>query len=378
MPHIVLDGLPLSVRSAGIATYTRELTRAMAETAPTWRFTLFQPQWPRRRDQPVELGANVEVRRAWRYPCILGGPPAGVPRLSSLESAIADVDLFHGTSYSLPRRSRAKMVATVHDLALLRHPEWGTRSLVQMVRRAVRELPAAARVIAVSESTRNELIEFCDLPPERICVVHNGCGSEFHRLDTGQCRERIERELRIGGPFVLHVGTLEPRKNLANLIAAFAQVRLAGADHHRLVLVGADGWGSASIHRAAVAHGVAASVRFVGRVASDLLPALYSAADVVAYPSLHEGFGLPVLEAMACGTPVVAANRAAIPEIAGDAALLVDPEIPEEIAAAICRCLQDETLAADLHRRGIERAAEFTWERAAARTIAVYREILGE
>lgn len=378
MAHIVLDGLPLAVRSAGIATYTRELTRAMAGSAPTWQFTLLQPQWPRRGEHPMLLGENVAVRRLWHYPCILGGPPAGIPRLRSLESAIAGVDLFHGTSYSLPRRCRAPLVATVHDLALLRHPEWGTRALVRMVRRAVRELHAATRIIAVSESTRRDLIDLCGVPPDRVRVVHNGHGGEFRPLDANQSRARIERELGVGGRFVLHVGTLEPRKNLTNLIAAFAQVRLAGADRHRLVLAGADGWGSASIHRAAVAHGIAASVRFVGCVAADLLPALYAAADVVVYPSLHEGFGLPVLEAMACGTPVVAANRAAIPEVAGDAALLVDPENPEEIAAAINRCLQDRGLAADLTRRGMERAAAFTWERAAAGTMAVYREILGE
>jgi glycosyltransferase involved in cell wall biosynthesis len=371
--HIVVDGLPLSVRSAGVAVYTEQLVRHLAAAAPHWAFTLLRPPFPRGRD--IENAApNVSDRRSWRYPLVMG-QLAPLPAILGLESAVGRVDLFHGTTYSVPARCRARTVATVHDLALLRHPELGPGHLVAMVRRATRNLAGVDRIVAVSESTRNDIVELCGVPPERISVVYNGCSSDFYPRPRAECIRAAERHWQLEGPFLLNVGTVEPRKNLPNLIRAFARLRRQRNLPHRLVVVGGKGWGSEPLTDVARSEGVGEVVHFVGAAPYGLLPVLYGAADVFVYPSLYEGFGLPVVEAMASGTPVVASSCAALAEIADGAALLPDPGDPEQIAAAIEKCL-DASTADDLRSRGRKRAAHFTWSRSAAATLAVYEQVL--
>jgi glycosyltransferase involved in cell wall biosynthesis len=299
-----------------------------------------------------------------------------VPALLSLEAAVGTVSVFHGTTYSVPARHRAPLVITVHDLALLRHPALGSRGLRAMVDRAVRDFGRADRLIAVSEATRADLVDLCGADPARISVIYNGCARDFHPRDRAACLARTERLLG-PGPFLLHVGTLEPRKNLPNLIHAFAQLRRERNIPHRLVLAGEPGWGGESLADVAADAGVADRVSLPGRVGTDLLPVLYCAADVFVYPSLYEGFGLPVLEAMACGTPVVASDRAALPEITGGCALLIDPTDPDDLARAIGQCLDEPARAASMTAAGLARASQFSWERAAGETLAVYTAVIG-
>jgi glycosyltransferase involved in cell wall biosynthesis len=259
-----------------------------------------------------------------------------------------DADLLHCPTYRGPVRSTLPLVVTVHDLAVFRHPEAFNRWTRTYSPRAVpRVLAAARRIIAVSEFTRRELVDLLHVPDEKIRVVPNGVDEEFTR--HGPAAE---------GEYVLAVGTLEPRKNLPRLVEAARRNRV------ELRIVGARGWGGVELP--------GNGVRWLGEVSDADLARLYRGALCVAYPSVYEGFGIPVLEAMACGAPVVTSRGTAMEEVADGAAVLVDPSDPAELAAGIERAAAErDTLVV----RGLERARAFRWDSVADATVAVYREI---
>jgi glycosyltransferase involved in cell wall biosynthesis len=235
-----------------------------------------------------------------------------------------------------------------------------------------RSAQRAGAVIAVSEATKRDLVELYDLPPEKIHVVPHGVSTRFTPLGE-PADEAIRLRYRLpAGPFILSVGTLQPRKNYLRLVRALA------AMHHpaHLVIAGGTGWAYEKVRAEVERLGLWKQVTFAGFAGEADLPGLYRLASVFAYPALYEGFGLPVLEAMACGTAVVTSNVSSLPEAAGEAALLVDPLDERAIAHALDHLLGDEMLRARLVEKGLARAAEFTWERAARRTLEVYRSLL--
>ncbi len=374
MTRVALDGLPLVVRSAGVATYTRELVRHLAAAAPDLSVALFAPRWFGAPGGHKGLqGLQGQVIRNWRYPLVMGPVP-----VLSLESVLGPVDLFHGTTYSLPVRAKAALVTTVHDLALLRHPELGTRRLRAMVEAGVRSLPRASRVIAVSEFGRDELVELCGIDPQTVDVVYNGCAEHFAPSDAAAARAAVAPLLGSGADrYILHVGTHEPRKNLPALIRAYARARREAGIPHRLILAGEPGWEPLSLSGVAEQAGVGGDVVLPGRVGAELLPALYAGAELFVFPSLYEGFGLPVVEAMASGVPVITSGTSALPEVAGDAALLVDPKSEVEIANAIRTCIEDGDRRQRMRAAGIERARSFTWASTAQGTLSSYAKALG-
>jgi glycosyltransferase involved in cell wall biosynthesis len=258
-----------------------------------------------------------------------------------------DADLLHCPTYRGPLRSARPLVVTVHDLAVFRHPEAFNRWSRSYGPRVVpRVLAAARRIVAVSEFTRRELVELLRVPDEKIRVVPNGVDDEFTR--DGPAAE---------GDYVLAVGTLEPRKNLPRLVEA------ARRSDVELRVVGARGWGGVEVG--------GNGVRWLGEVSDAELARLYRGAVCVAYPSLYEGFGIPVLEAMACGTPVVTSRGTAMEEVADGAAVLVDATDPAELAAGLERAAADRD---QLVARGLERARAFRWDAVADATVGVYRE----
>ena len=318
-----LDVAPLAQTDAGTARVVRGLLSALEHR-------------PGLEVRPLSFGgpgraATVARDLAWY--------PVGIAR------AAREADLIHCTTMRGPVGARRPVVVTVHDLALLRHPEafpaWHRHTGALVLRHGV---PRADAVVAVSAFTRDELVELLRIPGERIRVVPNGIEPLFDPAGRAA-----------GGDYVLAVGTLEPRKNLA---AAVAAARLAGVE---LRVVGARGWG-----------GVTAP-GWVGRVDDDELAALYRGARCLVFPSLYEGFGLPVLEAMACGTPVVTSRGGATEEVAGGAAVLVDPADARSIAAGIDEA---STRRDELRRLGIARAGEFTWGRSADLVEALWRELV--
>jgi len=261
-------------------------------------------------------------------------------------------------------------VVTIHDLGYCRFPEAHTASSRRYLDWSTRwSARAARRVIAVSGATRDDLVTMLAVPEEKITVVHHGVRPVVDRMSDDVVRATEER-LGITRPYVLFLGTVQPRKNLQRLIGAFRQVVDAGLPH-TLVIAGRMGWLAEPISAAVAACGLTARVHFVGYVADDDLPALYTGATAFAFPSLSEGFGMPALEALSYGVPVVASSTTSLPEIVGDAGLLVDPLDESALGAALVRALADATLRARLAIAGPERAAHFSWERCARETLAV-------
>ena len=294
--------------------------------------------------------------------------------LLPLHARRARIDLLHGPVNVAPLLAGCPTVVTVHDLAFLRVPAGLTprrRHYLTAVTRI--SVQRARRVIAVSASTKRDVVELIGVPPERVTVIPLAADERFRPLDAGDlARFRAEHGLR--RPFVLYVGTLEPRKNVPALLRAFATI--AGELPHELILVGAEGWLTAEIHATLATLRLGDRVRLTGYGDPATLPGWYGAADLFVYPSRFEGFGLPPLEAMACGTPVIVSNAASLPEVGGDAVLTVDPDDIDGLAAAMRRVLTDPALAADLRDRGLARAATFSWDRTARETVRVYREAL--
>lgn len=260
-------------------------------------------------------------------------------------------------------------VVTIHDCAFYDHPEGFTRRFAAWYRWLVPRLAKRIRgIITISRFSRDRLLEYCQLPPEKITVIPQGVDPCFQPVDEASIAE-VRRKLALPERYVLYVGSLAPRKNLARLLQAWKLVSPLHPDTS-LVLVGA----ASHVFRDAGLHNLPSSVMATGYVAEDQLAAVYGGAQVLVFPSLYEGFGLPVLEAMACGTPVMTSNVTSMPEVAGDAALLVDPYSEESMADGLQKLLSDAPLRAQLAARGLARAKEFTWDRTAATTWKLLHE----
>ena len=317
--RVLLDASPLRLTRAGTARYIRNLLERIDDA------------------EPITFGdagrAGVLARELWWYPIRLSAPVA---------------DVLHCTTYYGPLLPRTPTVVTVHDLAVWRHPDafgrWTRAYVPRVVPHVVR---AARRVIAVSEFTANEVERVLRIRRERIRVVPNGVEAAFTAEGP-----------RTDGDYVLAVGTLEPRKNLAAAVAAAARLGV------ELRIAGERGWGDVDVR--------GDHVTWIGHVGDDELARLYRGARCLLYPSLYEGFGIPILEAMACGTPVVTSRGGATEEVAGDAAVLVDPRDPADVAAGIERAAADRER---LRVAGLDRARRFTWDETARATRAVYEEV---
>ncbi len=277
-----------------------------------------------------------------------------------------------------------RTVVTIHDLGYLYYPEAHTSSSRWYLDWSTRySARVARRVIAVSAATARDLTARYGVPAAKIRVVHHGVDPAFRPVTDRAAVDAalVRHDLAGPAPYLLFVGTLQPRKNLGMLVEAFARMRVAWPESAgpapRLALGGKKGWLYDTLFAQVKDRGLEDAVRFLGYVPDGDLPALYSGAAAAVLPSLYEGFGMPALEALACGTPLLAADASSLPEVAGDAALLLDPRDPEAWAAAMTRVLTEPDLRADLARRGLPRAATFTWARTAAETLAVLHEVGG-
>jgi glycosyltransferase involved in cell wall biosynthesis len=295
-----------------------------------------------------------------------------------IQAFVGPVDLYHATNFMLPPLlPGTRSLLTVHDLSFARVPETANASLMALLNRVV---PASVRrathIAADSEATRQDLISLYGTPPKKVTVIYSGVDARFHpqydaaRLTEVRARYGIDQR-----PYVLAVGTVQPRKNYIRLVEAAAEVRRRGHDI-QVIFAGGKGWLDDPLYAAVQAADMSSHVRFIGFADDADLPALYSGAVLTAMPSLYEGFGLPVLEAMACGSPVVTSAVSSLPEVAGDAALLIDPTDTHALADALDRILGDDLLRADLTARGLAQAARFTWDDAAAQLDALYARVL--
>jgi glycosyltransferase involved in cell wall biosynthesis len=356
----------------GIGTYVRELWSRFPSDV-----VAFSARWRRRpptapltqdgRFPAIELPLPIRLLYpAWDY---LRLPP--LPRM------LADAHVVHATNHVAvpPVRPGQKLVVTVHDLAFRRFPDLIPTPWRRLYERSLRVANTEAeRILVPSVSVRDEVAS-AGADPARIEVIPLASSVRAPGLDAVDAVRDGVRDRGITPPYVLAVGTIEPRKNLPRLVRAYRRLAAEGIPH-RLVLVGPDGWGVQELRRELAVGGPGRVVR-TSNLTEDELAVAYADADAAAYISVYEGFGLPVVEAMSMGAPVVASDASSIPEVAGDAALLVDPTDEGEIADALRRVLTDRPLADDLGRRGRERAAAYSWDRTVAATLEIYRSLAG-
>ena len=358
----------------GIGTYVRELAPALIDEDPTLQLKPFRSRFPATGPQPTDLASLPPVTVVDRpirtlYPrWTLTGRPA-------LPAELTDADVVHATNPAAipPKRRGQRLVVTVHDLAFVRHPELFPRPWRSLYRAGLWATARRADAVVVpSAFTADELGRHSRVDPARVHVTPLASSLP---LGGSADIDAVLGRLGVPRPYILSVGTLEPRKNHARLLRAYR--RLAGEGRpHALVLNGSDGWLDDELRRELSADGPGRVVRTRDLVAGDL-DALYRGADAFVYPSLYEGFGLPVVEALARGVPTVAGDGSSIPEVAGDAATLVDPLDEGAIADAIARLLDDRALSGDLRRRGPEQAARYSWTETARATLRVYRHVVG-
>jgi glycosyltransferase involved in cell wall biosynthesis len=364
--HVGIDARIADYTAGGIAQYTRQLATWLPRVAGGDRFMLFRARWKPK--QWAVSGGSVRERRL-----VTPAHHRWEQVLLPLELATARLDLLHGPDFVVPRRRRCPAVVTVHDLAFLRFPEILTTESRRYYAQVARVVMEVERVIVDSHHTAGDVRDLLGVPAERVRVVHLA-PTPLPPAPDGPARAAVCASYGLDGPFFLYVGTLEPRKNLGRLLRAFE--RLDAGEQVRLALAGPRGWLDEPI--VVEAERLGERVRLLGPVSAGDLAALYAAATAFVFPSLYEGFGLPPLEAMAAGTPVIAARASCLPEVLGDAARFVPPEDEGALADALVAVLGDPDLRDDLRRRGLARAAEFSWERTAAETLAVYREAVAQ
>jgi len=290
------------------------------------------------------------------------------------------IDLFHEPHYVLPPLVPCPAVVTIHDCIHLRFPQYLPSRLAHVYARTFlwTATHQADRIITVSEASKRDILQYFNIPPEKIEVIYNGIDERFWIPPPDEDIERVRQRYQLTERFILYAGNIRPHKNLERLIDSFDQLRRAGFDELKLLIIGDEISRYATLRRAVHRHKLHKHVRFFGFVPDHTLAALYRLAAVFVFPSLYEGFGLPPLEAMASGTPVVTSNVSSLPEVVGDAALMVDPYDCEAIAGAIRMLLTDDTLRADLRARGLARAKEFSWAKAAERVREIYAEVGGK
>lgn len=363
--RIGIDARIIAYRRGGITNYIRHLLPALAALDPDTDYRVLRHRKDRTRG---EAGPNLRRVTVWT-PChhrlerwVLG-----------VEMAPWRLDLLHSPDFIPPAFGARHFVITVHDLNFLYYPQFLTADSRRYYNDQIAWAVAHAdHILAVSEATRADLIRLLGVPPEKVTTVYEGVSPAFRSLPPDETRNTLSRYGLTPG-YLLFVGTLEPRKNLPGLLTAYRILLDRGETRAPLVVVGGKGWLYEEIYRRVAALRLENTVRFIHDVPDEDLPAFYNGAALLVMPSFYEGFGLPALEAQACGTPVVISDRGSLPEVAGAAAVTVNPDDPEDIAAGMARVLGDPSLQATLRAAGPAHAARFTWEQTARGVLTVYR-----
>ncbi len=357
-------------RRAGLGRYAESLTRALYAAHPESLGVFFN------REAGIEPLAGLDSLpthsvawgyKVWRMAVLLGQVAA-----RPWDRLLPDATLFHATEHLLPPFRDLPTVLTVHDL-IFRHLPQHHKPLNRWYLNLALPLfcRRATHIIAVSQATKRDLVAAYHLPPEKITVIHEAADPRF-KPASAPAKEAVRRRYALPERFMLYVGTIEPRKNLVRLLRVWERLYRAG-EVPPLVIAGKRGWLSDGFFAALEASPERQAVRLTGYVPDEDLPALYSAAESFVFPSVYEGFGLPPLEAMACGTPVVCANVSSLPEVVGEAALTCDPYDEASLAESLRRLHRDPALRQQLRERGLRQAARFSWARAAQETWEVYR-----
>lgn len=364
-------------QGAGIGRYTRDLVAALADLDNQNEYVVFYARGRKEKkgpffadrpnfcERPLDISDRT-LSAIWHRLRI----PIAVERVTGA------LDLFHSPDFTLPPMRCGQSLVTVHDLSFLLFPECHAKSLCEYLESAVpRSVARASLVLADSKNTMNDLICLLGVQPERVEVLYPGVDERLHRVQDEAVLQATRDKFGLNYPFILFVGTIEPRKNLGNLIQAYARLKARRQIDHKLVIAGQKGWLYDDVFRRVVDLRVSNDVVFLGYVDNTDLPGLYSLADAFVFPSLYEGFGLPPLEAMACGTPVVISAASSLPEVAGDAAVMIDPKDIDDLSQAIARVLDDGQLRSQLIQNGLERAKVLNWRATAEKLVSIYHRL---
>lgn len=356
----------------GIGTYVRNLVHWLAKLDRETEYVLVcRPQDCERVEQlgpnfrPIpDRSANYSVAEQLTVP---------------FDLARAQPDLFHAPHYVLPALTPCRSIVTIHDCIHLMFPEYLPGRLAHVYAQVSFWIAAnrSARVLTVSEASKRDILRFFPIPSEKVDVIYNAIDDRFSEPPDPVQLDRVRERYQLHDRFLLYSGNVKPHKNVERVIDAFARLRSDGAADIKLLITGSEISRYATIRRAVHRYNLHKHVRFLGFLTADTLAALYHLADAFVFPSLYEGFGLPPLEAMACGTPVLTSNVSSLPEVVGDAALLVDPRDPDAIAHGMHQILTDEPTRERLIARGRHRAASFSWETSVQRVLQIYREVGG-
>lgn len=368
-PKVLLDTRTLVGKRTGVGRYVTHLVRELiAMASPDLSFcALCLPTDNVPKD--IKLHVLKGIKSGF-------GPMNPLQQLAlSWSVRTSECDLYHYPSYDPPWTIGRPFVATCYDIEPLRHPELYPARIVWYYRLFATGLRRAERVIVISENTGRDLVDLLHVAPERVRVIYLGVDPSFRPVDKPQNLTVVRQRYSLPDRYVLYLGNTMPHKNLPRLVEAMARVHWQEPDV-ALLLAGRRDKYRPAVERAIAIAGLENVVRFLGGISEEDLPVLLSSARVFAYPSLYEGFGLPVLEAMACGTPVVTSDRSSLPEVVGDCAIVVNPEDTTSIADGILRLLSKPAEAKHYSNAGIQRARQFTWRRCAEQHVAVYREVL--
>jgi len=367
MAHIGIDARLVHYRVGGTSRYIREIVSAFEELQPAHRITILQS-----RKSSTRLSKRFSSAKTWTPP-----HHAWERQALSLELWRHRFDLLHSPDFIAPIRGARRHIITVHDLSFIHYPEYLTADSRRYYDGQIREsVKRADHILSVSQATKQDLIDILDVPAEKISVRLHGVDESFKPLPR-RLTAPIIRELGLPSEFVLFVGTLEPRKNLVGLARAYRDLKLELPDAPKLVLVGRAGWHYEKLMADLASVGLADDMIVKQGVSDAQLPALYNHALALVTPSFYEGFGLPALEAMACGAPVITSNLSSLPEVGGSAALLVDPQDTDAISDAILKLETDDARRSQLIEAGYWQAKKFTWERAGRQLKSIYADMLG-
>ena len=376
--QVGINATALLTTRTGIGQYVYNLCKALSALGGVQQRYFYSHQWA---DVLREIPAPPAVL------AVKAGIRKYVPHAHAISRILTQarftagllrrpVDLYHDPNY-IAYRFRGPTVITVHDLSWIRHPETHPKERLDTMNRYFpRSLAQAAAIVTDCDFVKRELVDVFGVDPSRVHPVLLGVSSAFRPHSEAECRKALAAYELEYGRYFLSVGTLEPRKNIPILIDAFSRLPVLTQAHCPLVLVGMRGWLTSGIKEKMTPLVNKGLIRLLGYVPDEQMPVIYSGATAFVFPSLYEGFGLPPLEAMACGAPVIASNCSSLPEVVGDAGISVEPFDVDAISAAMQRVLEDRQFADDLSRRGIARSVDFTWRRTAEETAAVYSNVL--
>jgi glycosyltransferase involved in cell wall biosynthesis len=385
MLKITIDATPILSKPSGVGVYIFHLINSLYKLQqqqygleigvsyqPSWKNWLLNNFSP-----PENISSYsslyilpIPVQISSRLSLIPGSP------LFNFEKHIGLPDVVHGTNYSVfPCKDTVKLM-TIYDLAFIKHPDYVNSSVKLYAKRVRQSLQWTDAILTISESSKHDIVKYLHVPPELVYVTP--LASRYHiNYLTDDLVDRVDKHTNydFSRPYLLFVSTIEPRKNVISIISAFNRLKDRNKIPHNLVLIGQKGWNYEPVFQKIESSRWKENIHHLDYLSDELVALFYSRADVFVYPSHYEGFGLPVLEAMTLGTPVVTSNISALPEVAGDAALLVDPDNVEELADAILQIIDDSQLRDGLVKKGKDRAKLFCWERTARETLQVYQSV---